>query len=322
MTPVDEPERARTDGLEELEHEAALADAGNPHERDELWRALREHARERLPEKRQLPLAPDELGPADTLDADARPCPQRHSRPAPVPTCPSPRPRSRVLELDDPLGRAVGRLVDEDRARRRGGLETGGGVHDVARRHAFARIGSRVQRDQRLAGRDPDPDLQVALLRERLPDRERGSDGSLRVVLVGDRSAEDRHDRVTDELLDGAAEALELGAHARVVRLEQAPHVLRVHGLGSGREADEVAEEAGDDLALLPRRPGAVASDAPHSEQNFAFSAFSDPQAGQIMRSWRGALRPPGCNGSRRRSARRSATAAAAHLPRQRDPLP
>ena len=136
-----------------------------------------------------------------------------------------------------------------------------------------------VERDQRLAGRDPDADLELALLGERVANRERRADRALGIVLVRDRGAEDGHDRVADELLDRAAEALELGANACVVGLEQPPHVLRVHALGARGEADEVAEEAGDDLALLACR-GATASDAPHSEQNLAASAFSDPQAG------------------------------------------
>ena len=57
--------------------------------------------------------------------------------------------------------------------------------------------------------------------RQRVADRERGADGALRVVLVRDGRAEDRHHGVADELLDRAAEALELRAHARVVGLEE-----------------------------------------------------------------------------------------------------
>ena len=38
---------------------------------------------------------------------------------------------------------------------------------------------------------------------------ERGADGALGVVLVRDRRAPDRHDRVADELLDGAAVPLD-----------------------------------------------------------------------------------------------------------------
>ena len=104
--------------------------------------------------------------------------------------------------------------------------------------------GRASERDERLAGRDADPDLELALLGERVADRERRAHRALGVVLVRDRRAEHRHDGVADELLDRAAEALELRADARVVRLEQPPHVLGVHRLRPRREADEVAEEA------------------------------------------------------------------------------
>jgi hypothetical protein len=48
------------------------------------------------------------------------------------------------------------------------------------------------------------------------------------VVFVGDGSAENGHDRISDELLYGAAETLELCAEARMVRLQQPSHILRV----------------------------------------------------------------------------------------------
>ena len=41
------------------------------------------------------------------------------------------------------------------------------------------------------------------------PDRVGGADRPQGVVLVDDRDAEDRHDRVADELLDGAAVRLD-----------------------------------------------------------------------------------------------------------------
>ena len=59
-------------------------------------------------------------------------------------------------------------------------------------------------------------------------DRERGADGTLGVVLVRGRCAEERHDGVADELLDRAAVALELGADAVVVRAQDRLDVLRV----------------------------------------------------------------------------------------------
>ena len=77
-----------------------------------------------------------------------------------------------------------------------------------------------------------------------------GADRALGVVLVRGRRAEERHHRVADELLDGAAVALELGADALVVRAEERLDVLGVELLGPLREADEVAEDDRDDLAL------------------------------------------------------------------------
>ena len=117
-----------------------------------------------------------------------------------------------LLELDRALGCAERRLVDEDRAGRSGALQSCGRVHDVARDHSLTRIRACAERDERFAGGDPDPDLELALLGERVADGERGPDGPLGIVLVRDRCAEHRHDCVADELLDGAAMALELGA--------------------------------------------------------------------------------------------------------------
>ncbi len=69
-----------------------------------------------------------------------------------------------------------------------------------------------------------------------------------------DGSAEDGHHRVADELLHRAAEALELVAQAGVVRAEERAHLLRIHLLGARREAHEIGEEDGDDLAFLEPR--------------------------------------------------------------------
>ncbi len=109
--------------------------------------------------------------------------------------------------------------------------------------------GSRVEQYEHLARRDADAELEPLLDRE-VADGERGSDGSLGIVLVRDGRAEQRHNRVADELLDRAAVVLELGAKASVIRAEDRLHVLRVHRLRARREADEVAEEDRDDLAL------------------------------------------------------------------------
>ena len=132
-------------------------------------------------------------------------------------------------------------------------LQARGGVDDVARGHALTRLRARVQRDERLAGGDPDPHLELALLVGPVADGQRGADGALGVVLVRERSAEQGHDRVADELLHGAAEALELRAQPLVVRPEDRLHVLGVERLGARGEPDQVGKEDGHDLALAAR---------------------------------------------------------------------
>jgi hypothetical protein len=70
---------------------------------------------------------------------------------------------------------------------------------------------------------------------------------------VRDRSAEQRNDRIANELFHGAAEALKLGPRPLVVRSQACAHVLRVEALGDRRRADDVAEENRDDLPFLAR---------------------------------------------------------------------
>ena len=71
-----------------------------------------------------------------------------------------------------------------------------------------------------------------------------------RVVLVGDRRAEQRHDAVAEELVDRALVAVDLGQH----QLEGAGHegvdVLGIEALGDRGEAGDVHEEHRDLLAL------------------------------------------------------------------------
>ena len=96
--------------------------------------------------------------------------------------------------------------------------------------------------------------MQVGVLPNPVADRERRAHGSLGVVLVRDRGAEERHHRVADELLHRAPEMLELFPHAPVVVREHRPHVLGVQPLRLRCRADQIAEEHTDDLPLLPLR--------------------------------------------------------------------
>src|SRR5262249_47180050 len=122
-------------------------------------------------------------------------------------------------------------------------LEPGGDVDGVAGHEGLA-----LTRDD-AAGVDADPELRAAELRGR-------AYGTQRVVLVGLRHAEDRHDGVADELLDAAAVAPQRGARLGEPLVLVRPHRRGVAGLAERGRADGVREEDGDDLAHLARRLG------------------------------------------------------------------
>ncbi len=188
----------------------------------------------------------------------------------------------------------LGDLADRDRARSGGGLKAGRDVDRVAdHRVAVADLPG-----QDLARVDSDPerevdtgDLLVDLVHRALH-REAGAHRALGVVLVGDRRAEDGHDVVADELVDGAAEAGDLVAEAPERAIDHRLERLGVHPLGDGGVAGEVGEEHGRLAPLLGagcqhreargRAQAAsrrCASPVPHSMQNFA-------PAGSRRRSW------------------------------------
>ena len=221
LAPEDEPVRIRVDRLRELPDQPALADARHADEGDELRRPLPLDAREGLEERVELlararRAAPRRAGATSTPKraraADRLPHRDRLRLPLRLD-------RLAVAVLDRPLGRAVGRLADEDAVHRRGRLQTGGRVDDVARDHALAlrRVGRRARRRASpvlTAMRTCRSSAGLASFSSWTAsrDRERSAHRTLGIVLVRDRRAEDGHDRVADELLHGAAEALDLRA--------------------------------------------------------------------------------------------------------------
>ena len=251
------------DDLEHLRDEPALADARDADERDELRRELAPRALQRVHERSQLPLTADERRAQAIGDVVAEACARRDGLPD--------RDRLglalgldglRLAVLDDIPRRPIRGVSDEDAVDRRGRLHPRRGVDDVAGDHRLALGRPRAEGDERLARVHGRAKVEVV---DRVANGERRANGALRVVLVGGRSAEHGHDRVADELLDGAAVPLDLVAQARVVGRQRRAHVLGVEPLGAAREADEVGEEDGDDLPLLPRglggerRPAAAA---------------------------------------------------------------
>src|SRR3989454_9669589 len=71
---------------------------------------------------------------------------------------------------------------------------------------------------------------------ERPSDAERRLDGTACMVLMGDGGPEERHDAVTEKLVDRALVAVHLGQHEVEGSAHQAVDVLRVDTLGQRRE--------------------------------------------------------------------------------------
>ena len=102
------------------------------------------------------------------------------------------------------------------------------------------------------------PGSPLVQLLDRLQDAQPRTDRALGVVLVRDRRAEHRHHRVADELLHRAAVPLDLLSQAGVVGADPGAHVLGIRRLRRSGEADQIAEEHRDDLALLVHRRGGL----------------------------------------------------------------
>ena len=127
-------------------------------------------------------------------------------------------------------------------------------------RKPLPEAGIHIQAHESLAGVDSAADLERAAVRtrhavERLDEAQAGAHGSLGVVFVHSRHAEHADHGVADELLDGAAVSLDHTARSSVVLPQDGVDVLRIGALAHRGEGDEIAEEGGDDLALLGGSP-------------------------------------------------------------------
>ncbi len=158
--------------------------------------------------------------------------------------------------MDRALRGAHGHLVDEHRPNGCGRLQPRSGVDDVAGDDSLSALGACTECDDGLArgdgGAHGDLEPVGAELLDRVQNSEPGAHCTFGVVLVRHGSAEDRHHSVSDELLHGSAEPLDVGLHALVVRAQRRADVLRIGAVGAAREADEIDEEHRNDLPLLP----------------------------------------------------------------------
>jgi hypothetical protein len=112
---------------------------------------------------------------------------------------------------------------------------------------------------QHLARIEPDPDADldavagarlVRLRPHRALDRERGVAGAHGVVLVRDRRAEQRHDAVAQDPVDGALVTMDATHHHGQRGIQEPPGVLRIGVLDQRERALDVGEQHGDLLAF------------------------------------------------------------------------
>ena len=200
------------------------------------------------------------------VPADERAGARRRCRPLAADAIRGERP---LLALD--LGRLVrvrlemvGHLLpgvgaDEHLAGSGQAAQAGGGVHRVAGQRIVAGARVAAAGDDE-AGVDAGVHAQARPARRRLQvgdqpfDRgvqlERGRDGAARVVAARQRNAEEGHDLVADELVHGAAVALDHGGRLGLDPAHDRLDLLRVRRLVQGGVAGQVGEHHGRVAAL------------------------------------------------------------------------
>ena len=164
-----------------------------------------------------------------------------------------------VVEVEVAAGQLGGALGQVGLARLGQRLHPLGQADGVADRGVGGAAAPADRPGDDLAGVDPDPGREVEPLRAPQLGRvlgdvvehlQGGVAGAPGVVLVGDRGAEDGHDPVAGELVDGALEAGHgLGQHREEALHDLAP-LLRVLLLGQVHRAADVGEQDRDLLAL------------------------------------------------------------------------
>ena len=133
-------------------------------------------------------------------------------------------------------------------------LEAARDVHGVAHGRVVA---ARPQRPhQHFAGVDADADLQVEPSLgvegfQRALHAERGAQRTLGVVLVCRRRAEQREDRVADDLVDGASECGHVGHEPLEALVDEVLDLFGIGGLAHRGEPDQIGEQHRDDTSFL-----------------------------------------------------------------------
>jgi hypothetical protein len=148
----------------------------------------------------------------------------------------------------DALGTGVRHVVEHRFPRAREVHQARGEIHRVSDHRVGAVLRAAEAARHHFAGGDADVHRQrlVGLGAKRghgLVDLRRGPHRALRLVAMGDRRAEGRHDRVTDVLVDRAAVALDDFVDDAEIAAEQRVDVFRVVGARELRVARQIGEE-------------------------------------------------------------------------------
>jgi hypothetical protein len=238
---------------EQLVDEAALADARDADQREQLEAAVALDTCQGVQQDRPFPFTADEPGPRGLPDVDAEAGARRDRRPHVDGLRLALRvDAGRLAIRDDRAGRFVRPTIDKHTVRRGGRLEARGRIQHVAGRKGVAALRGGVKPHDCLAGGHRQAHTQLPLLHDPVADGYGRAHGALWVVLVGHRCAEDRHDGIADELLDRAPVGLEIGSQLIVVRGQERLDVLRIERVGARGEPDEVGEDHADDLPFAP----------------------------------------------------------------------
>ncbi len=167
--------------------------------------------------------------------------------------------RYELLVAHRGVGGAHRPLAHRHASRPCGALEPRGHVHRVADHRV--RLAHRAR--EHLAGVHAHAQLEVHALgqpgvdlRHRVLHPEARPDGALRVVLVGNGSAEESHDVVADVLVDRSAIALDLTSEPQQRSVYLRLHLLGVHALGEGGVAGQIREQHGHLAAFVERGRG------------------------------------------------------------------
>jgi hypothetical protein len=133
------------------------------------------------------------------------------------------------------------------------GVAHGRVFHDALRTDVSRHHGTRVDAD---ANREVEAVLLFDLRRERLDlvqDLECSKNGPLRIVLVRDRSAEERQNGVAHEAGDGALVALDGAREDRERAVHDFAPIFGIQLFGERGRSDDVAKERGDDAPFTLR---------------------------------------------------------------------